>query len=101
MARWKDRFENPLGGVLVPEQKTRTVLELDLRGQICPATLLKSLRELNRMKGDLNSGFSRLDILTTNRDSMATVSDAASSMGYKVAVRQDDAHYRLSIEGNE
>jgi TusA-related sulfurtransferase len=97
MARRKDRFENPVGGVPVTE-KTRTLLELDLRGQICPATLLKSLRELNRLKGDLNNGCSRLDILTSNRDSMATVSDAASSMGYKVAVRQDDAHYRVSIE---
>ena len=82
------------------QETDRNVVELDLRGQMCPATLLKSLRELNRMRGELHSGSSRLEILTSNRDSTTTVSDAAASMGYKVAVRQDDAHYRVSIEEN-
>jgi TusA-related sulfurtransferase len=82
----------------MPETKSRSVVELDLRGQICPATLLKSLRELNRMREELKRGASRLDILTSNRDSTATVSGAAGSMGYNVVVTQDDGHYRISVE---
>ncbi len=75
------------------------VVELDLRGQVCPATLLKSLRQLNRMKEELAGRARELVILTDNRYSTNTVSEAAGSMGYEVTVSKDEAHYRIRVTG--
>ncbi len=73
-------------------------VNLDLRGQVCPATLLKSLKQLNEMKGELNAGVSRLTILTDHRDATVTVPEAAGNMGYSVTVRKEDRHYVITVE---
>lgn len=73
-------------------------VELDLRGQVCPATLLKSLRKINELKSALRAGTARLSIYTDNRYSTDTVSDAAMSMGYRVSVVREESHYRIGIE---
>ncbi len=73
---------------------------LDLRGQICPATLLKSLKQLNEMRGELGSGASRLTILTDHRDATVTVPEAAGNMGYAVSIRKEDRHYVITVEAS-
>jgi len=80
------------------EQPCVNSVTLDLRGQICPATLLKSLKQLNEMRGDLGSGASRLTILTDHRDATVTVPEAAGNMGYAVSVRKEDRHYVITVE---
>lgn len=79
--------------------ETRAV-EVDLRGQVCPATLLKALQELNRLRDALKSGATVLVILTDHRDATVTIPDAASSMGYEVAVKKEGSHYRIAIAGH-
>lgn len=76
-------------------------VELDLRGQVCPATLLKSLREINARQEALRAGRARLAILTDNRYSTDTVSDAAASMGYRVLVTREASWYRIAVEKEE
>jgi len=73
-------------------------VKLDLRGQVCPATLLKSLQRLNEMKGELNAGAARLTILTDHRDATVTVPEAAGNMGYLVSVTTEDRHYVITVE---
>lgn len=73
-------------------------VNLDLRGQICPATLLRSLKQINAMKEDLTSGTSRLTILTDHRDATVTVPEAAGNMGYAVSVMKEDRHYVITVE---
>jgi TusA-related sulfurtransferase len=73
------------------------VVELDLRGQVCPATLLKALQALNRLKDPLKSRDAVLVIVTDHRDATATIPDAASSMGYDVAVSKEESHYRITV----
>lgn len=75
-------------------------VNLDLRGQICPATLLMSLKRLNEMKGELKTGASRLNILTDHRDATVTVPEAASNMGYSVTVAKQDRHYVITVEAS-
>lgn len=75
----------------------RTV-ELDLRGQVCPAALMHSLKKLNALRGDLTSGAVALRVLTENRESVPTISEAARNMGYAVAVDREEAHYVLLVE---
>jgi len=70
---------------------------LDIRGQVCPSTLLISIREINNRRLALRSGGERLVVLTDNRDSTHTLPDAARNMGYEVDVAAEGDHYRMTI----
>jgi TusA-related sulfurtransferase len=72
--------------------------ELDLRGQVCPAALMHALKKMNALRGDLSSGAVVLRVLTENRESVPTISEAARNMGYAVAVDREEAHYVLLVE---
>jgi TusA-related sulfurtransferase len=78
----------------------RTV-ELDLRGQVCPVALMLSLKKLSALRGELVSRAVALRILTENRDSVPTISEAARNMGYAVTVDREEAHYALFVESAE
>ncbi len=73
---------------------------IDLRGQICPSTLLISLREVNNLKEELKSGNLKLVLLSDNRSSTTHISDAVTSMGYQVDVEKEKEHYMVSIFRN-
>ena len=77
---------------------TDRTVELDLRGQVCPVALLLSLKKLNSLRKELISRAAALRILTENRDSVPTISDAARNMGYAVTVNREEAHYVLFVE---
>lgn len=70
---------------------------LDLRGQICPSTLLVALREMNALRSELKAKTVRIIILTTNRDSTVTIPGAAANMGYEVSVETEEDAYRIVI----
>lgn len=74
--------------------------EIDLRGQICPSTLLTALRETNNSKGELRAGELTLVILTDNRSSTTHISEAISAMGYRVGVEKVQDYYRITIDRN-
>ncbi|GAB4247944.1 MULTISPECIES: sulfurtransferase TusA family protein [Deferrisoma] len=71
---------------------------IDVRGQICPSTLLVTLREMNRLKERLRAGEVRLVVHTDYRDATATVPGSARAMGYDVAVEPDGASFRITIQ---
>lgn len=77
------------------------LVTLDLRGQVCPSTLLKALRQLNLMKDGLKTGASTLVILLDHRDATVTVPDAATSMGYRATVIREGPHYKVRIESGK
>lgn len=81
----------------MPTHSGNTV-ELDLRGQVCPVALMHSLKKLNALRGELSSGAVAIRILTENRESVPTISEAARNMGYAVAVDHAEAHYVLLVE---
>lgn len=74
-----------------------TVRDLDIRGQICPSTLLTTLREVNTLREALRSGAVELLVLTDSRDATHTIPGAVSSMGYRVEVEPRDAHYAITV----
>lgn len=73
--------------------------QVDLRGQICPSTLLIALREVNSRKELLRTGEGCLVFLSDNRSSVTHISDAVISMGYRVEVNKEEGHYRVAICG--
>jgi TusA-related sulfurtransferase len=72
-------------------------IELDIRGQICPSTLLVALREMNNNIDELNAGCARLFIRTDNRDAINTIPEAAGNMGFQVDVCKTGAAYTILI----
>jgi TusA-related sulfurtransferase len=72
--------------------------EIDLRGQICPSTLLTALRETNANKTALRAGKLRLVILTDNRNSTTHISESISAMGYRVEIEKVLEYYRITID---
>lgn len=72
-------------------------LTIDIRGQICPSTLLTALRALNAHRERLRSGELELLILTDARDATGTIPEAAGNMGYQARVESLDRHYSIRI----
>ena len=80
----------------MPENVPR-IIELDICGQICPSTLLVTLREMNNNFDELNAGTARLFIKTNNRDCTNTIPEAAGNMGFQVDVCKTEAAYTILI----
>ena len=74
------------------------IKQIDIRGQICPSSLLATLKQINDLQGDLARKALKLSILTDNRDATATIPAAAEKMGYKVSVTREGNHYAIGIE---
>ncbi len=74
-----------------------SVIEFDIRGQLCPSALLITLREVNERKQELKAGSARLRVRTDNRDSTITIPDALTNMGYAVEVTKSEGHYLVEI----
>lgn len=61
---------------------------LDIRGQVCPSSLLITLRALNQNADLLRSGALRLRILTDSRDAIVTIPNAAVNMGFQAHLQK-------------
>lgn len=73
------------------------IIEFDITGQICPATLLIALREINNNISAIKSGTVRLLIRTDNRDCTNTIPQAADNMGLKATVQKIDGGYAILV----
>lgn len=73
-------------------------IEIDIRGQLCPATLLVALKEINARADLLRQGAVKLCFLIDNRDATGTIPESASNMGYTVNVaKQQEGWYRIEV----
>ncbi len=73
------------------------LIEFDICGQICPASLLVALRELNKYCSQLTDGTVTLLFKTDNRDGIHTIPEAAANMGFRVDVQRCEGYYAISI----
>jgi TusA-related sulfurtransferase len=78
------------------DQAIQTV-EFDIRGQICPSSLLTVLREVNSRRAELRRGWLRLSFRTDNRDATNTIPATVKNMGYAVSVTKEQGHYLIVI----
>ena len=76
-------------------------IEFDIRGQLCPATLLVALKEVNARAASLRQGAAQLCFITDNRDATVTIPESAANMGYAVAVEKKDGYYCILITGKK
>lgn len=75
------------------------VIEYDIRGQICPSSLLTALREINAHEAALRERTVLLRFLTDNRDCVATIPESARNMGYAAEIRREQGCYRIEVCG--
>ncbi len=72
-------------------------IEYDIRGQICPSTLLTALREINLHQEALREKAIRLRFLTDNRDCVTTIPESARNMGYAADVTRNHGFYLIDV----
>lgn len=77
------------------------VIELDIRGQVCPSCLLLTLREVNNHYAAISSGHSRLVVLIDSRDATTTIPEAVKNMGLMATVEKQSGAYRVAISRPE
>lgn len=77
--------------------ETSKTIEFDIRGQICPATLLVALKEINRYFPEINKGVTRLIFKTDNRDATNSIPATACNMGLHATVEKTDSGYDIII----
>ena len=76
--------------------KAQTV-EVDVRGQVCPSTLLVAMDSLNKNRDGIRDGLVCLSIKTDNREATSTIPGTAESMGYAVQVSNMEGYYQIDI----
>ena len=72
-------------------------LDIDIRGQVCPSTLLLALKEINAHSGELRDKSLELSFLTDNREAVVTVPESAENMGYTVSVIKREGYYVIGV----
>jgi TusA-related sulfurtransferase len=77
---------------------THAILDLDLRGQICPACLLLTLKQLNLCSAQIRAG-GELRILSDDRQATTTIPAMVQRMGFRAEVTRADGGYRIAISG--
>lgn len=76
------------------------IIDIDIRGQICPSCLLLALKALNQNGPAIRAGQMELVIVTDDRQATATIPSTADRMGYGTEVSRIDGGYRIRIFGN-
>jgi TusA-related sulfurtransferase len=77
--------------------KTPSTVHVDLRGFVCPSSLLVALRELNKYRESLRSDYFTIELMVDNHDSTNRICDAVKSMGYVFDVTDRDNSYCIVV----
>ena len=75
----------------------RKEIVMDVRGQVCPSTLLLAMATMNEHRNALLGGEVALRILSDNRHAIITIPETARNMGYAADVKQDAGYYTILI----
>jgi TusA-related sulfurtransferase len=86
---------------MIATETTPRVIEFDIRGQLCPSSLLVALKEVNNHKIELRGGSVQLLFRTDNRDCTITIPDTVTIMGYGVKVTKDTDHYVIVVDNGK
>jgi len=74
------------------------IIEKDIRGQICPSSLLLALREINKNFDRLANGVLEIVVLTDNRDATGTIPTTVENMGLHSEVEKIAGYYRILVK---
>jgi hypothetical protein len=77
------------------------IIELDIRGKVCPSCLLLTLREINKYYEELTAGRVCLRVSIDSRDATGTIPEAVKNMGLNATVEKREGFYQVVIEKPE
>lgn len=77
--------------------ETPSTVHIDVRGFVCPSSLLVALRELNKHRESLRTDHFKIELMVDNHDSINRICDAVKSMGYDFHVTDTDNSYCIAI----
>ncbi len=77
--------------------ETPSTVHVDVRGFVCPSSLLVALRELNKYKEGLQAGQIRVEFMIDNHDSTNRICEAVKSMGYTFEVTDEHNGYAIAV----
>ena len=80
------------------DKKTPKNIEIDIRGQICPSSLLTTLKEMNNLQQEIKTGKVIITVKTDNRDATVTIPETATNMGYEASATKENDYYRITIQ---
>ena len=75
----------------------RKIIEMDIRGQLCPSCLLLALKEVNTNIQSIKSGESEINILSDDRHATVTIPDAVAKMGLTTSVEKGSEGFEIRI----
>jgi TusA-related sulfurtransferase len=76
------------------------IIDIDIRGQICPSCLLLTLKELNHHGAAVRAGSVEVVVMTDDRQATANIPATAERMGFRTeVVRLEGGNYRIRIFG--
>ena len=73
------------------------IIDIDMSGQVCPASLLVAMDCMNKNRDGLKGGEVILCIKTDNREATTTIPTTARNMGYSARVEKMDTCYRICV----
>ena len=79
------------------ERPSPEIIEYNICGQVCPSTLLTTLREVNRHILGLKDLSVQLLFKTDNRNCTITIPEAVANMGLKAEVGKEDGIFTILI----
>ncbi|MBI5558661.1 MAG: sulfurtransferase TusA family protein [Deltaproteobacteria bacterium] len=79
------------------EKTKQERIDIDMRGQVCPACLLVAMDTMNKYRAPLLGGKVRLCIKTDNREAITTIPTTAQNMGYATRVTKMASYYEICV----
>lgn len=77
------------------------IIKLDLVAEVCPWTLLHTLKAVNENKEKLRSGKARLVVTIDHKPATVTIPHAVVKMGYAVEMKEVGPLYEITIKGGK
>lgn len=78
----------------------RNLINIDIRGQICPSCLLLTLKAINENAAAIRDGLSEILVVTDDRQATSTIPATAERMGFRAEVERIAEGYRIRVSGN-
>jgi TusA-related sulfurtransferase len=75
----------------------KKVIEMDIRGQICPSCLLLALKQVNANIQAIKQGESEIRILSDDRHATVTIPDAITKLGLTTSVERGSEGFEIRI----
>ena len=75
-----------------------TATKLDVRGEICPYPMMRTVSALKKLPGDQTT----LEVITDHPPALETIPTQAARLGFRTDIEEPDtSEWRLTITRNE